>query len=503
MHIFRRLMTAALTGMLYVAEMCFASSSPFDGYTFVFSGSSAYLYGMDKQIIHQWDGLPQNAFCADLLRDSSLLWASSDRGEWRSGGVASGGRLKIIKWDGTIAWDFLYRSADYMPHHDMEPVYYTNDPKEKPNILVVCYTAWGDKITELKPTSANTAEVVWEWYASDHTCDSGTGTDKPELIDKGKGGDGWIFPRSDSGRGYIGDIDRMHTNNVSFNRTLNQIAFSAKSYCEVMVIDHSTTTAEAKGHTGGRYGKGGDILYRWGMPENYGAAGDSILRGEHCGSWIPDTFPGTFLRMPDAFNLMCIDNCNRRVVEWVPPGDKDGVYPRPSGEAFEPAIPRWTYEVSDMSSSEGYVQRLPNGNTFICTGGSGMGFGEGRVFEVDPAGNIVWELADIAPSTEGYRYAYGYLTGEAGVTMDATPDYSTQRMAKVVANPLTGWISLASNSNIADARLSLFGMDGRKLVHSSVPSGQGWDLGDRRSGQYLVQICAGAEIIRERVVIGR
>jgi len=42
------------------------------------------------------------------------------------------------------------------------------------------------------------------------------------------------------------------------------------------VIDHSTTTAQAAGHSGGTYGKGGDLLYRWGNPNAYqhGTAAD-------------------------------------------------------------------------------------------------------------------------------------------------------------------------------------------------------------------------------------
>ena len=87
--------------------------------------------------------------------------------------------------------------------------------------------------------------------------------------------------------------------------------------------------------------------------------------------------------------------------------------------------------------------------------------------------------------------------------MDATPDYSTRRLAKIMVNPLTGRISLAVHSDYANARLSLFSLDGRELVRSSVPCAQGWDLGDRRSGQYLVQIITGTEVVRERVVIGR
>jgi hypothetical protein len=480
-----------VTGILALIGLVFASSSTFDGYTFVFSGSTANLYGMDKKVVHQWTGLKQNAGCADLLRDSSIIWPSSDRGSWTRGGALPGGRLQIIKWDGTVTWDFLYRSADYMPHHDIEPVYKTNDPKEKPNILVVCYTAWGDKITELKPTGLNTADTVWEWYASDHTCEANTGTDKPELLDKGKG-------TSMMG----GDFDRMHTNNVSYNRTLNQLVVSVNGYNEMIVIDHSTTTAEAKAHTGGRWGKGGDILYRWGMPANYGASGTKYLQRQHGCCWIQDTMPGTNLRLPGAFNMMAVDNGDKRVLEIVPAGTKNGIYPRTAGTAFEPASPLWTYSVSDLQGNEGSVQRLPNGNTVICTGGAG-GFGgtSCRVFELNSAGTVVWELSGIAQSTEGIRYAFGYL--DAKVAVDATPDYSTRRTVRIATNPLTGRISLVSNSGYVNARFSLFSMDGRELAHTDVSTAQGWDLGNQPNGNYLVQIHSGTEVIRDQIVIQR
>jgi hypothetical protein len=494
----RRIRILVAIGIFATTGMVFASSTTFDGYTFVFSGSNANLYGMDKQIVHQWPGLKQNTGCADLLRDSSIIWPSSDRGSWTRGGALAGGRLQIIKWDGTVTWDFLYRSADYMPHHDIEPVYKTNDPKEKPNILVICYTAWGDKITELKPTGLNTADVVWEWYASDHTCEANTGTDKPELLDKGKG-------KSLMG----GDFDIMHTNNVSYNRTMNQLVVSVNGYCELIVIDHSTTTAEAKGHTGGRWGKGGDILYRWGTPANYGMTGTKYFNRQHGCSWIQDTMPGTTLRLPGAFNMMAVDNGGKRVLEIVPAGTKNGVYPRTGGAAFEPASPLLTYSVSDLQGNEGSVQRLPNGNTLICTGGTGMGGGMGgtscRVFEINTANppQIVWELSDIPQSTEGIRYAYSYLNGNVGVTVDATPDYSTRRTARIVTNPLTGRISLSSNSDYVNARLSLFSMDGRELIHSGAPCTKGWDLGTQPNGQYLVQIQSGNDVMRERVAIQR
>ena len=63
----------------------------------------------------------------------------------------------------------------------------------------------------------------------------------------------------------------MHTNSIDYNEEFDQILISVCNFNEIWVIDHSTTTAEAAGHTGGNSGKGGDLLYRWGNPAAYRA----------------------------------------------------------------------------------------------------------------------------------------------------------------------------------------------------------------------------------------
>src|SRR6185295_606711 len=57
--------------------------------------------------------------------------------------------------------------------------------------------------------------------------------------------------------------DWTHVNAVSYNPDLDQIMISSRMFSEVWIIDHSTTAAEAATSKGGKYGKGGDLLYRW------------------------------------------------------------------------------------------------------------------------------------------------------------------------------------------------------------------------------------------------
>ena len=87
--------------------------------------------------------------------------------------------------------------------------------------------------------------------------------------------------------------DWLHINSVAYNPDLDQIMLSVFEFSEIWIIDHGTTTAEAAGHEGGKYGKGGDLLYRWGNPRAYraGTVKDQKLFGQHNAHWIPRGFP--------------------------------------------------------------------------------------------------------------------------------------------------------------------------------------------------------------------
>ncbi len=65
--------------------------------------------------------------------------------------------------------------------------------------------------------------------------------------------------------------DWTHVNAVAYDADLDQILLTVRAFSEFWIIDHSTTSAEVRGHAGGRSGMGGDLLYRWGNPQAYRA----------------------------------------------------------------------------------------------------------------------------------------------------------------------------------------------------------------------------------------
>jgi len=167
------------------------------------------------------------------------------------------------------------------------------------------------------------------------------------------------------------------------------VVLSTPHLGEVWIIDHSTTTEEAAGSSGGRWGHGGDLLYRWGNPKLYGAGGEAEhwLDYQHNPTWI-DAGPGNELRLLVFNNGMHREAEDSRVEELVLPFDPKRGFLREPGAAFGPKLPAWTY-VDPKTFYSPYIsgaQRLPNGNTLICAGVPG------RVFEVTAAGEIVWEF---------------------------------------------------------------------------------------------------------------
>ncbi len=391
------------------------------------NGASTYLINRKGKVVHKWKG-NYGVAGAYLNDDGSLFQNVADVDFPVFAGGGESGRLQKIDWNSKILWDFEYSNFDYCHHHDLEVLPNGNvlaiawesksydesvaagrDPDQTPKAGL-----WPDKIVEIKPEGKYHGQIVWEWHMWDHLIQDfdqtkanyGNPADHPELLDINKGrkmppiitqdsmdiliakGGQWRNRTADN-RG----SDIYHVNAIDYNPELDQITISSPNLNEIFIIDHSTTTSQAAGHRGGRWGKGGDILYRWGNPQNY-QRGDSLdqkLFGQHDIRWVEKGKPGAghltvfnndIPNGPDSMEYSA-------VYEIVPPTDEKGNYQLETNKAFGPELPIWTYVAPDtisfFSSFISGAHRLDNGNTFINEGA------RGRFFEVTPEGEIIWE----------------------------------------------------------------------------------------------------------------
>ena len=373
----------------------------FEGYNLLSSLNSKTAYLMDNSgnFVHSWDAdyTPGNAMY--LLENGELLHTGNVRNTSFNVGGA-GGIVQMIDWYGNVTWEYEYSGTTHLQHHDVEIL-------PNGNVLMIAWQhksesealaagrnplllrdgeLWPDSVIEVEPTGPNTGRIVWEWHVWDHLVQDydssklnhGVVADHPERIDLN----------------YVmnGSADWNHTNSIDYNAELDQILLSVHNFSEIWVIDHSTSTAEAAGHSGGDSGMGGDLLYRWGNPQTYdaGTAADQQLFVQHDAEWIEDGIPG-------EGNILIFNNGSGRpggnyssVDEIATPVTPDGSYTLISGSAYGPDGPLWIYTADNPTDfyarNISGQQRLPNGNTLICDGPNSY------FFEVTSSGDTLWGI---------------------------------------------------------------------------------------------------------------
>lgn len=409
----------------------------------IFTGTESYLIDMEGNVVHSWEGelSPGSSYLQDngnLIR----LERDDDFPTFAAGGQA--GRIREYDWEGKLLWDYELANENELLHHDIEIM-------PNGNILAIAYDAktpeealaagrdphitpkaglWPDKVVEIKPTKPFGGEIVWEWRMWDHLIQDfdetkanyGVISENPRKININihePGGPPMTEEQIEqmkkmkmmTSNATVDNqgSDMSHSNAIGYNPELDQIVLSVPHFHEIFIIDHSTTTEEAKGSPG-------DLLYRWGNPANYGRGtkADQILFGQHDVKWIkkgypgegnlivfnndianpnnklPGFFPALGSAKPPEFQLSIGDIGNHsEVYEFVPPTNEDGKYVIPDKGIIGPDGPIWTYGSPDKYSFYSPfisgVERLKNGNTLIT---SGM---KGRLIEVTPDGEIVWE----------------------------------------------------------------------------------------------------------------
>ena len=342
-----------------------------------------------------------------------------------------GGVFKKLDYNGDIKWSFDFYNENYHPHHDFEIL-------PNGNILTIGWEKksfseginagrvnieneiWPLVIHEIRPPFNRDIEIIWKWHLWDHLIQDQDSTlnnygiikNHPELININIG----EFTSLREG-------DWLHTNAIAYNEQLDQIIISSRHLSEIFIIDHSTTIEQASEHTGGNSNKGGDILYRWGNPINYGRGtiDDQKLNAQHGAHWIPQYFPGSgniimFNNNPSDATGTNNQFGNSSVVELVPPIDVGGNYIISDSLAFGPIDYEWEYggDNTFFSHFQSGAYRLLNGNTIITS------TQEKNIFEIDSLGNKVWEydleLSDIQPgyTARAKKYGINYLDNIMG-----------------------------------------------------------------------------------------
>jgi hypothetical protein len=381
--------------------------------------STAYLIDENGNVNHTWSSSSYLPGCATYMIENETILRTARRSMSSFGGA--GGGLQKITYDDTIIWDFTYDTSDVLSHHDIEPLPNGNvlmiawevktrneaiQAGRDPNSFQGSYMM-PDHIIEVKQTGYSSGDIVWEWHAWDHLIQDydpskdnyGVVGDHPELIDINFGSS---------------STDWLHTNSIDYHEEFDQILLSIHSFNEVWVIDHSTTTEVAAGHTGGASGKGGDLLYRWGNPRAYdqGSYSDQKLYGQHDANWVKPGRPG-------EGNILVFNNGVMRplgryssIDEIILPVDQNGVYSYTPGTAYAPENQVWIYTAETPTKFYGSIlsgaERLPNGNTLICCGTGG------EFFEVTPEKVTIWEYTNPFPNyiTNNVFKVFYYLPEE-------------------------------------------------------------------------------------------
>lgn len=503
-------MKIRLLGLLFIfIGAKIYSQNEFDGFALynAQNNTTAYLIDKNGEIAHTWScDLPCN-YTVLLKNNGNLIRGAINPGN-QLGGAAQGGRIQEIDPNGNVVWEFTYSDNTHLAHHDITLV---ND-----NVLLTAWEVksaneltqagyegassakWPTHFVEIAHDGSGGGEIVWEWHLWDHliqdydsTKDNyGVVADHPELFDvnmiqAGGGGPGGGGPGGGGPGGGGQNGDWFHVNGVNYNASLDQIAFCSRHASEIFIIDHSTTSVEAAGHTGGNSGMGGDLIYRWGNPSNYGAPGaQQIPSAVHDVRWITDDGRpnGGFLQF---FNNSGMGNTS--TVDAIETPIDGYNYTLNPGQAYGPSTFSWTHICNGYASGQSASDRMTNGNVFVnLSGGQG---GSGYMYEADPNGNVVWQY-----NAGGTQKAFRYECKHPGIAVlldspcedqdeTALSEQVLQNLS-IYPNPSNGFFEVRGLDS-QDIKIQVANAFGTLIVEQTSKS---IDLTSCSNGLYLVTV---------------
>lgn len=470
-----------------------SNAQSFNGYALynLQNQNTTYLIDKNGSIAHSWS-------CSDACNYTVKLKPNGNivRGIKVSGvqlnGAAVGGGVQELDANANVVWEYTYSNSDHCSHHDLEIL---------PNgnvILIAWEVKTSAELTQAGRSNANSnmwpthfieleqdgtsASIVWEWHIWDHMVQDADASkdnfgivgDHPELMDinavSGSGGGG---PGGGGG-------DWFHANGIGYNEALDQLAYTSRNSSEVFIIDHSTTTAEAASHTGGDSGQGGDFLYRWGSPGNYGStASQTIDAAVHDPRWIEDD------GRPNAGMLQFFNNeggaGSSSVIDAIATPASGFMYTY-AGSSYAPSTYDWRHECLASNSGQGSSKTMSNGNVFVNVSQQYM-------YEVDQNGNTIWQYN--ASPTKAFRYECDNpgIIALLGVDPCGLASISEETISQVelYPNPSTGVFKIDGfELGQNDLKMSVMDIFGKVIME--VENTLELDLTDFPEGFYFVKL---------------
>jgi len=385
-------------GMQYIDEALVS-----DGYVTFAPLQSNYVFLMNNcgKIIKRWEfsgGFNEACSYIDNNGNVSMLVSSGGGG----GAVYGNSCFEVKDWDDNLVWNYCPTGEYVGLHNDLAPlpngnylgvVQKTHSLTEaiqagiSPATLGNNNTYLSESVIEFEPDGINGATIVWEWNLFDHLVQDydstqanyGVVADHPEKYDINM-----ATATPATGASFT------HINSCEYDEDEDLIVVSMFSIHEFFIIDHSTTNDESASGAGGNFGRGGDILYRWGNPQNYGrgTAADQQLSGQHDARLIPSGFANE--RMISVYNNDSGDDSEILIINPTRDADGNFVADTMGNLNFLPNTPFWQWRENILSFGPpstlfmSGVAPLENGNMLMCDASSGL------LTEVTPAGDIAW-----------------------------------------------------------------------------------------------------------------
>ena len=382
-------------------------------------GTQAVLViDMNGTVVKRWDGFNNSAGGPARVLPGGVVIAASGA---RPGHQES---LELVQrdFDGTVMWRFA-RSEEIetrdgaktwsaRQHHDWQrdsqPAGYYS-PESTPvvdsgtTLLLTHSDRKQPKVADRLLEDDRLIEVswdgkiTWEWMASDHVDEFGFAADARQVIRNTTGRGGaqtgfdWLHINSAT---YLGPNKWFDAGDTRF--APNHVIISSREASLLAIV-----------------GRDGSIVWRLGPDFSASRELRAIRQiiGQHHAHLIPKGLPG-------AGNLLVFDNGGSSGYGFASPiaPEGRGAFARATSRVLEinPVTLElvWSYtNPRFFSTNISGAQRLPNGNTLITAGAGG------RMFEVTPKSEIVWEYmfplftgANASNAVyRAYRVPYGWI----------------------------------------------------------------------------------------------